>query len=259
MAASKRATLGFSLVELSIVLVILGLLVGGVLSGQSLIRSAELRSVITERDRLYTAVNGFKDKYLALPGDITNGYAYWGPRGVAGCASDDNSVNGGCDGDGDGTINYGSGEDLKFFMHLTMAGLLEGAYDGTDNTDGGIAPNSKNVVKSKLGNAYWDVFTQATTGASDYSIGSNGGDDVGTWLVLGIPTGSTYLGQLPTLSNAEALNIDTKTDDGHATTGGMRALNAGSGVCTDSGTDYYTLVADGADTKGHCVLYFSLK
>ncbi|MGB1539971.1 MAG: prepilin-type N-terminal cleavage/methylation domain-containing protein, partial [Rickettsiales bacterium] len=54
---------GFSLVELSIVLVILGLLTGGILGGQSLIRAAEMRAIATEYDAWKTAVNVFKDKY----------------------------------------------------------------------------------------------------------------------------------------------------------------------------------------------------
>ena len=66
----------FSLVELSIVLVILGLLVGGVLSGQSLIRAAELRSVTTEYSRYTTAISSFRDKYFALPGDMSNATSF---------------------------------------------------------------------------------------------------------------------------------------------------------------------------------------
>lgn len=63
-------TRGFSLVELSIVLVILGLLTGGILAGQSLIRAAELRSVTTEYGRWVTAMHSFRDKYMAIPGDM---------------------------------------------------------------------------------------------------------------------------------------------------------------------------------------------
>lgn len=59
---------GFSLVELSIVLVILGLLTGGILGGQSLIKAAELRAVTTELDAFQTATNTFRQKYFALPG-----------------------------------------------------------------------------------------------------------------------------------------------------------------------------------------------
>lgn len=68
----------FSLVELSIVLVILGLLVGGVVAGQSLIRAAELRSVSTDYQRFLTATLTFRDKYFALPGDFTMASRVWG-------------------------------------------------------------------------------------------------------------------------------------------------------------------------------------
>lgn len=62
----------FSLVELSIVLVILGLLTGGILAGQSLIRAAELRAVSTEYNRHFTAIQSFRNRYMALPGDMNN-------------------------------------------------------------------------------------------------------------------------------------------------------------------------------------------
>jgi prepilin-type N-terminal cleavage/methylation domain-containing protein len=63
---------GFSLVELSIVLVILGLLTGGILAGQSLIRAAELRSITTQFNQYVSATQSFRDKYMALPGDMPN-------------------------------------------------------------------------------------------------------------------------------------------------------------------------------------------
>ena len=78
----QRTRYGFSLVELSIVLVILGLLVGGVLTGQSLIRAAELRSVSTEYSRYVASVHTFRDKYFALPGDMTNATQFWGTAAV---------------------------------------------------------------------------------------------------------------------------------------------------------------------------------
>lgn len=68
--ASSRPHAGFTLLELSIVLIIIGLLVGGVLVGRSLIRAAELRATITQIEQLQTAVRTFQEKYNALPGDI---------------------------------------------------------------------------------------------------------------------------------------------------------------------------------------------
>src|SRR5579883_2923623 len=61
---------GFTLIELSIVLVIIGLIVGGVLVGQDLIRAAQVRATISQIEKYNTAVNTFYGKYNALPGDI---------------------------------------------------------------------------------------------------------------------------------------------------------------------------------------------
>ena len=76
--ATRHTQLAFSLVELSIVLVILGLLVGGILSGQSLIRAATLRSFVKQHEQHYTAVMSFRDKYSQLPGDMNNATQFWG-------------------------------------------------------------------------------------------------------------------------------------------------------------------------------------
>src|ERR1700751_5263987 len=61
---------GFTLIELSIVLVIIGLIVGGVLVGQDLIRAAEVRATISQIEKYKTAVNTFPGKYNATPGDM---------------------------------------------------------------------------------------------------------------------------------------------------------------------------------------------
>src|SRR5215475_14851525 len=66
---------GFTLVELSIVLVIIGLIVGGVLVGQDMIKAAELRSTISQIEKYNTAVNTFRDKYRYIPGDINQTHA----------------------------------------------------------------------------------------------------------------------------------------------------------------------------------------
>src|SRR3569833_2534544 len=120
---------GFTLVELSIVLVILGLLVGGVLTGQSLIRAAELRSVTTQEQRYVTAVQTFRDKYFALPGDMTNATAYWGT--ATACPGDYPSpaaTSATCNGDGD--VQIFSRETFRFCQQLANAGLGGGGGGG---------------------------------------------------------------------------------------------------------------------------------
>ncbi|PZP85253.1 MAG: hypothetical protein DI582_06390 [Azospirillum brasilense] len=119
---------GFSLVELSIVLVILGLLTGGILGGQALIRAAELRSVTSEYTRWVTATQTFRDKYFALPGDMSNATAFWGTQDPtpATCATTPSSSALTCNGSGDGLINPtsspGSNELFRFWQHLAMPG-----------------------------------------------------------------------------------------------------------------------------------------
>ena len=66
----KQTDSGFTLIELSIVLVIIGLIVGGVLVGQDLIRAAYIRAQISQIEKFNTAVNTFYGKYQALPGDM---------------------------------------------------------------------------------------------------------------------------------------------------------------------------------------------
>ncbi len=94
---------GFTLIELSIVLVIIGLIVGGVLVGQDLIRAAGVRSTISQIEKYQTAVNTFRGKYGYLPGDIppsaTQQFGFTVDAGRSGIAAE---------GDGNGVIS-GSG------------------------------------------------------------------------------------------------------------------------------------------------------
>ena len=65
----KSRQSGFTLVEIAIVLVIIGLLLGGVLKGQELINSAKIKNLINDLNGLSTAVYAYQDRYRALPGD----------------------------------------------------------------------------------------------------------------------------------------------------------------------------------------------
>ncbi|MFI4984234.1 MAG: type II secretion system protein, partial [Rickettsiales bacterium] len=68
---------GFTLVELSIVIVIIGFLVAGIAAGANMVKQAEIRSVITDLQSYQTAYNNFVAKYNAVPGDMTTASSFW--------------------------------------------------------------------------------------------------------------------------------------------------------------------------------------
>lgn len=218
----------FSLVELSIVLVILGLLTGGILAGQSLIRASELRAVVSEYQRYVAATNTFRDKYFALPGDMTNAASFWG-------ASTNN-------GNGDGIINDAAavsvtGEAFEFWNQLALAGLIEGKYSGVAGPNAGHAgletiPGT-NAPKSKIASAGWAV-RNLTNNAGDgwfYAF------DYGNLMVIG----KTQTGDWPVDSlfkPEEAWNLDTKLDDGIPGSGKVIAIGWPTCTTSASKTDY---------------------
>src|SRR4051812_2359949 len=126
----KRKQGGFTLIEIAIVLVIIGLLLGGVLKGQELITSARVRNLISMQDGIKAAYFGFLDRYRALPGDYAqattniNGVSTSSGCGVA------TSVG---NGNGDGQILAGGtpaspSETTLAWEHLSKSGFINGSY-----------------------------------------------------------------------------------------------------------------------------------
>lgn len=208
----------FSLVELSIVLVILGLLTGGVLTGQSLIRAAELRSVSTDLQRYTSAYYTFRDKYMGLPGDFTKATSFWGSLGGDGynstCQALPASGTATCNGDGNGIIDHNSvgyGERFRAWQHLANAGLVEGSYTGRDgattqgnNADANFNIPGTNIPRSRLNNAGFIIAYRAST------TGDNNWYDGGPSNIFALQN----IGSQQPLKPEEAWNIDTKLDDG---------------------------------------------
>jgi hypothetical protein len=140
---SHNAMEGFTLVEIAIVLVVIGLVVGGILVGRDLIRAAELRSVISDVEKFKTAVNTFRLKFNAIPGDMPDATTYWGaadPNPVT-CQTTVGTGTQTCNGNGDWKIGapgwaYGAfpgvniDECYRFWQHLANAQLIRGQYTG---------------------------------------------------------------------------------------------------------------------------------
>jgi prepilin-type N-terminal cleavage/methylation domain-containing protein len=218
---------GFTLIELSIVLVVIGLIVSGITSGASLIKQATLRSVIAEVRNYQLSINTFVLTYGALPGDFnTNGTAL--SAAVAG--------------DGDGLVN--GNEYQTAFQMLGLASLINANFA------------SSSYPKSKYSGTEYVITNNASSvyGKADNSITLRAISAV----VIGSSTGAVTPG--------DAQNIDAKIDDGVAYKGTVYASKS-FGVstlakCTKSATlstlasptaaDDYALT----DLTPTCLMYF---
>lgn len=253
---------GFSLVELSIVLVILGLLTGGILGGQALIKAAELRAVSSEFSKWQTAVNAFQDKYIALPGDMENATQFW-ERADTGSTSGDcanPATNTGtgkqtCSGNGNGRLDL-EYETYRFWQHLANAGLVNGEFSGvSEGATPIVSEIGENIPASKFGSGGWGVRYFPN---SDGMAGFYFKYDFGHFLQIGSEWTGT-VAHAPLFTPEEAWNIDTKMDDGQPHKGSVVA-NPGGPDCVSTGNEEdvtgesnYSLSLSGA----RCVLHFT--
>jgi len=234
----------FSLVELSIVLVILGLLTGGILAGQSLIRASELRALTSELQRYYAATNTFRDKYFAIPGDLRDATRFWGRLTTnADCVSYSGAAgpnaNGACDGNGNGSIvgsgaANASGESYQFWRQLALAGIIEGSYTGIAGAANEYdASHGIQVPASRISNGGWVAWTKGVQAA--------GGNlfvmDYGNVFNFGRrSSAAVWTRAIGLLRPGELWNIDTKIDDGRPAYGTIIAHQWGNLASADACT-----------------------
>lgn len=220
----------FSLVELSIVLVILGLLTGGILAGQSLIRAAELRTVGADIARYRAASFTFRDKYFSMPGDMTNATSVWGKdNSYCSAHTGTAATPGTCNGDGNGILDENlagatTGETFQFWKQLALAGMIEGSYTGISGpTEMMHVVPGTNAPLSKIGvNAAFSTRYNVNGNASTLQFnGAPGGNK----MYLGTISGTNTDGDSVVMKAEDAWNIDTKMDDGKPGTGYITTYN----------------------------------
>ncbi|MFN7038839.1 MAG: prepilin-type N-terminal cleavage/methylation domain-containing protein [Alphaproteobacteria bacterium] len=212
---------GFTLIELSIVLIIVSLIISGVIVGSSLIEANRIRNLISSFNNYQSAINVFRTKYDSLPGDMNNATQFF--------TSSSLTIN---NGNGDGKITWGDTgtqkENLYAWQHLALAGIIKGTYTGTSSTPyfnlGVNIPEIRNL------NAGFDF---AYNNKNILSIGSPNG------AYTSATTAQLLNG--PILTTNIAYGIDNKMDDGNPSTGNIITKfgnNITSGCISSDGLSY---------------------
>lgn len=233
---------GFSLVEISIVMSIIGLLIGGVLAGQSLLNNQRRNAINTKANTLRTAYAQFKLKYSFAPGDHPTATQIWG-RADGGSPVTNNcnnsetdiaNLSGTCNGDGNGIITYP--EDARAWQQLMHAGLIQGAYNGIPSYPPAIGASYPSSEASKY--AFYQFFSNPYDDyCLDYTnVSSAQYNDL---LYYGTFDGScSVFGGGPALSPEDAYVLDRKIDDGIPYSGKVVTLESGSQANCVAGGQY---------------------
>jgi prepilin-type N-terminal cleavage/methylation domain-containing protein len=254
---------GFTLVELSIVLVIIGLIVGGVLVGRDLIQAASIRSQVGQLEKYKSAVNTFRAKYNGVPGDIlpaiATTFGLFGlsnPNGGQGMGDNNGIIEDGFLIGGGSNTNHFGGEIPVFWRHLSDANLVDGQF----GTTGNAVPQATNgIVTGAITNPTQSIPQGKLRGIAVTVMSSAGTSYYALLPITGMDVSGNYTMGTAGVSPIEASNIDSKIDDGQPVTGSVLALGL-QHPRNPTGSSPATLIdgrapsANGSSTLNTCVI-----
>lgn len=200
----RQTSTGFTLIEIAIVLLIIGVLVAGIMRGQELLTAARVRGVIQEMDGLRTAYFAFQDRYQFPPGDYPNATGTLVGVSLA-CGVAANPGNG----NGNRQVESAEGEHILVWDHLSKANFLTARY----TCEGNAIVNADTVPRNRYGQ-----FVQLLNDAN--YAGPAG-------IRHNLKTGN----DIPSDILAE---VDRKIDDGNAIRGALRGSTYTTGAATDA-------------------------
>lgn len=284
-ATTPRNGSGFTLIEIVIAVTIIAMIAGAVLVGRTLIRNAELQSVIADVNKYKNAAKLFRDKYKYLPGDFPRAAEFWGA--YAGCpdpgATSERTVKT-CDGNGDGFISSttstplsisGGGlcevcrlEPLRVWQHLSNGGFINSQYSGAFAELGGIELGL-NQPKGSVTNSGFSLHYSMPLVPGQ--LNGAYGNKYGHIIVFGGPEppptcagfSCSFPGNKPSLwpaiTSPDAREIDRKVDDGKPGTGNVLSytpIMTETPLCATSASEATAEYSINSDSRRTCSLIF---
>ena len=201
----KSKQTGFTLIEIAIVLVIIGLLLGGVLKGQELINSAKVKNLATDFKNVPVYIYGYEDKFRALPGDDANAGAHVGAGLVAASSVAGNGL---IDGVWDTATATTTDESQLFWLDVRLANLAPGPTFANAAAATDILPS--NAVGGVVGVVSSAAFQATNTGVTP-------------------PINASYVVCSSAILGKYAKQLDIQMDDGSYNAGSMRILSYTAG------------------------------
>ena len=150
---------GFTLVEIAIVLVIIGLLLGGAFKGLELVNNAKAKNIANDLRNISTFIYAYQDRFRALPGDDANVNTHLASANSAATAKIGNARI-----DGAWNSNNASDESFLFWQHVRLAGLTNGATNINEanylarNSAGGVIGVTSEPILTRPSSAYFASF-----------------------------------------------------------------------------------------------------